>query len=754
MGFVEEEVGRNHLVGKSCSAYVVASVWVLQQNCCAFFSTRSSIEHCEARTTSREKMPDYKNVIESNCSTLSEEHDEGFFRLVHRLDVYREPEPLLRALPEELRGLIVGNTLALVFCGESEIPRWFAVDSNGETIQCAPEIMEAHRCICSWAHEHSRPHVFSPLTRETPFSELTTFFQHRGDRSLGIFPLSTVTHCLGVLCIGRAEPDAFSEDDIRFCSLVADFVALAIDDRLVRAQLEDERTRLKLVLDLNNSVVSSLELREVLRSISPSIRKVMRLDTVALVLPERDGAQLRLYALDFPDGKGLIRQDTLSPTENSPAGEVFRSGKPWAGEISDLKGFRFNHEAALEEGMESFCMLPLRRSNRVLGVLCLARLRKNAFTPTEIEFLSQIAGQVAIALDNAFAYSQIEELRDQLTQEKLYLEDELRSEMNFEEIVGNSAALRKVLRQVEAVASTGSTVLIYGETGTGKELIARAVHNLSERRTNAFVKLNCAAIPTGLLESELFGHERGSFTGAVAQRIGRFELASMGTIFLDEVGEIPLDLQPKLLRVLQEREFERLGSSKTLRTDARLIAATNRDLGAMVGEQTFRSDLYYRLNVFPIRVPALRERAEDIPFLVRHFAQHFARNMKKQIESISSETMNALLRYPWPGNIREMQNVIERAVILSRGSVLYVPSTDLKSRSGEVPEANGLGTLEEVEKKHIVAVLEQTNWVFAGPNGAAARLGLKRPTLQFRMQKLGISRPPRSVPAKFPTQSN
>jgi formate hydrogenlyase transcriptional activator len=228
----------------------------------------------------------------------------------------------------------------------------------------------------------------------------------------------------------------------------------------------------------------------------------------------------------------------------------------------------------------------------------------------------------------------------------------------------------------------------------------------------------------------------------------------MGTIFLDEVGEIPLDLQPKLLRVLQEREFERLGSSKTLRTDARLIAATNRDLGAMVGEQTFRSDLFYRLNVFPIRVPALRERAEDIPFLVRHFTQHFARNMKKQIESISSETMNALLRYPWPGNIREMQNVIERAVILTRGSVLHVPSTDLKSRSGEVPQANGLGTLEEVERRHIVAVLEQTNWVFAGPNGAAARLGLKRPTLQFRMQKLGITRPPRSVPAKFPGQSS
>jgi formate hydrogenlyase transcriptional activator len=670
------------------------------------------------------------------------------------LDVYREPKQLLRALPTELRTLLAGNTLALVFCGESETPCWFAVDSNSKSIQVTPEIIKAYKSICLWAHDHRRPYVVSPLTREAPFSEFTTLFQNWGDRSLGVFPLSTATHRLGALCIGRAELDAFSEDDIRFSSLVADFVALAIDDRLVRAELEDERTRLKLVLDLNNSVVSSLELREVLQSISPSIRKVMRLDTVALILPERDGEQLRLHALDFPDGKGLIRQDNLTPAEGSLAGQVLRSGKVWVGDINELQRLSLNHEAASGEGIESMCLLPLRRRDCVLGVLCLARLRKNAFTLSEIEFLSQIAGQVAIAIDNAIAYRQITELTDQLTQEKLYLEDELRSEMNFEEIIGNSAILRKVLHQVEAVAPTNSTVLIYGETGTGKELIARAVHNLSERRQNAFVKLNCAAIPSGLLESELFGHERGSFTGAVAQRIGRFELASQGTIFLDEVGEIPLDLQPKLLRVLQEREFERLGSSRTLRTDARLIAATNRDLGAMVGEQLFRSDLYYRLNVFPIRVPALRERVEDIPFLVRHFAQHFARNMKKQIESISSGTMNALLRYPWPGNIREMQNVIERAVILSRGSVLHVPLVDLKRRMGEAPEANGLGTLEEVERKHILAVLEQTNWVFGGPNGAAERLGLKRPTLQFRMQKLGITRPQRSVPVKAPMQSS
>src|SRR6202000_1647998 len=277
-------------------------------------------------------------------------------------------------------------------------------------------------------------------------------------------------------------------------------------------------------------------------------------------------------------------------------------------------------------------------------------------------------------------------------QEKLYFEDEIRSELNFEEIVGNSTVLRRALRRVEAVGPTDSTVLIYGETGSGKELIARAVHKLSQRSSHAFVKLNCAAIPTGLLESELFGHEKGAFTGAITQRIGRFELASAGTIFLDEVGEIPLDLQPKLLRVLQEREFERLGSSRTIRTDARLIAATNRDLGAMVGEQTFRSDLFYRLNVFPIHVPPLRERKEDIPFLVRHFAQHFARNMTKNVDTISAETMNALVGYHWPGNIRELQNLIERAVILSTGPVLNVPLHDLQSQAAELGQTNGYST--------------------------------------------------------------
>jgi len=327
----------------------------------------------------------------------------------------------------------------------------------------------------------------------------------------------------------------------------------------------------------------------------------------------------------------------------------------------------------------------------------------------------------------------------------LYLEDEIRSELKFEEIVGKSEALRRVLQEVETVAPTDSTVLIYGETGTGKELIARAVHNLSSRQPNGFVKLNCAAIPTGLLESELFGHERGAFTGAISQRVGRFELANRGTMFLDEIGEVPLELQPKLLRVLQEREFERLGSTRTLRTDARLIAATNRDLEALVNEQKFRSDLYYRLNVFPVRVPALRERPEDIPLLVRHFVQQFSRRISKTIDTIPSDTMSTLTKYPWPGNIRELQNVIERAVILTKGPILNVPSDDLRAPNFVSQPVTTTGTtrnmravLDETERQQIVAALEQSNWTVAGPNGAAAQLGIKRSTLQSRMQKLGI----------------
>ena len=525
----------------------------------------------------------------------------------------------------------------------------------------------------------------------------------------------------------------------------ADRTALAIDDALTheasragQAELRSKNERLKLLLDLNNAVVSNLDLRDLLRAIASSVRHVMKCDSVGVALPDPDDQRLRIHAVDFPEGKGLIREESKVPSADGPTSRAFRKSETIALDAHALAGLDAG-DLAVAEGFRALCDIPLVSRNRALGVLCLGRLHNSPFTGDEVEFLRQVAAQIAIAVENALAYRQIADLKGKLAQEKLYLEDEIRSQMNFDSIVGSSAALQKVLRQVETVAPTDSTVLIYGETGVGKELVARAIHNLSSRSRNAFVKLNCAAIPTGLLESEMFGHEKGAFTGAIAQRIGRFELAHEGSVFLDEVGEIALELQPKLLRVLQEREFERLGSSRTLRTNARLIASTNRDLAAMVKEQKFRMDLYYRLDVFPVHVPPLRERHGDIPLLVRHFVQQFARRMNKSIDTIPSETMNVLVRYEWPGNIRELQNLLERAVILSAGPVLKVPLADLQTQPMS-PAAGKQETLEEAERRTILDALQRSNWVVSGRKGAAALLGLKRTTLQWRMDKLGIRR--------------
>jgi len=532
------------------------------------------------------------------------------------------------------------------------------------------------------------------------------------------------------------------------------------DDNLVpglaqdpQACLQRQNERLQLLLNLTSRITSNLDLREVLRAISANFREVMRCDGAGVWLPGEGAGTFKLYAFDAPVSKGFAKEEVIiTLPEDDPARRAFETMKPMVATVDEIgwPGGGEGYRLAAAESVKSACFIPLVNRGRALGDLMIVRLTEGTFTAEDVDFLSQAAGQIAIAIENALAYREISELKDKLAQEKLYLEEEIRSEMNFAEIVGKSSALRKVLKRVETVAPTDSTVLIYGETGAGKELIARAIHDLSPRKSKAFVKLNCAAIPTGLLESELFGHERGAFTGAIAQRIGRFEVANGGTIFLDEIGEIPLELQTKLLRVLQEREFERLGSSRTLRTDARLIAATNRDLEAMVAEQKFRSDLFFRLNVFPIQVPPLRERHGDIPLLVRHFAQQFSKRMNKTIDTISSATMEALSRYHWPGNIRELQNVIERAVITSTGPVLKVDVADLKiskpSSPAEKSSAQGStngglrDTLEETERQQILKALKQSNWVVAGPKGAAAKLGMKRSTLQLRMSKLGISR--------------
>jgi formate hydrogenlyase transcriptional activator len=441
-----------------------------------------------------------------------------------------------------------------------------------------------------------------------------------------------------------------------------------------------------------------------------------------------------------------VVEDLTFPAKGSVAEGAIRTGKTvYAPRLDTTKFDSAIVQRFIDLGFKSMCSAPLLTHNRPLGAVTAASIRENGFTENDVELMTEIAKQIALAAENALAYGEIQELKNKLADEKLYLEDEIQTEGHFEEIIGESLGLRQILRQVETVAGADSTVLIRGETGTGKELIARAIHNLSPRRQRTLVKVNCAAIPMGLLESELFGHEKGAFTGAISQCIGRFELANHGTLFLDEVGDIPLDLQPKLLRVLQEQEFERLGSTNTQQVDVRLVAATNCNLEEMVANKQFRSDLYYRLNVFPVTIPPLRERPEDIPLLVRFFAQRFARRMKKPIESISAKTHAALVRYHWPGNVRELENVIERAVILSNGRELQVTLTEVKSSSGRPAAASPVSvtetsTLESVERDHIVRVLGETKWIVGGPNGAAARLGMKRQTLQAKMLKLGISR--------------
>jgi formate hydrogenlyase transcriptional activator len=523
-------------------------------------------------------------------------------------------------------------------------------------------------------------------------------------------------------------------------SLMPNYLLNSQEAPSAKPELQRESDRLKLLLDITNTLVSNLECRDLLRTVSTSIRQVMRCDIVGVWLPDAQHVRLRQLAMDFPEGKGYVKEDWQLPVEGTELGRVFRTGEPHvvrtrAGFVSD-----WSTPMARAEDLESGCALPLISRNRTVGVLTLGSRIENSVSLEDVDFLLQAAGQVAIAIENALAYREIAELKDKLAQEKLYLEDEIRGEMDFEGIVGQSSALRHVLNLVETVAPSDSTVLLLGETGTGKELIARAIHERSRRKARTFVKLNCAAIPTGLLESELFGHERGAFTGAIAQKTGRLELADQGSLFLDEVGDIPIEIQPKLLRALQEREFERLGSTRTKKVDVRLVAATNRDLEKMMENREFRSDLYYRLNVFPIRIPPLRERPEDIPLLARYFIQKHGRRMNKEIESIPAAAMRKLSSWHWPGNIRELENFIERSVILTHGTALQAPIGELGNNGRTTPVA---GTREASERDEAIRVLKITNGRVAGPDGAAARMGIKRTTLISRMKKLGID--PRKV---------
>ena len=691
-------------------------------------------------------------MLETRCETL--------VHVSQAIAAHGDPKELFSVLAKELHRVVQFDFIGVSLRDKnSDTFQNYFIDMASRSELVPEEKLAPDETLTQWVYERQEPVLRSTNEMEPGCGRLQAILKRLYIRSICALPLTTAHRKLGAITFGSKQVDTYSPNEVRLVSQVAGYIALAFDDALNLAalrqaseELQSKNDRLQLLLDVTNQVVSNLELRDLLRAISQDVRRVMQCDYAGVSLPDAENKQLRLYAVDFPEGKGFLQEDLVYSIEGSPSGTAFRTMRPLRLQ-SPFTGWLHYPivQIAVREGLKSFCFLPLISRNRAIGTLVFARLRDDAFSQADIGFLAQVANQIALAVENAIAYREIRELKEQLSKEKLYLEDELRAEMNFAQIIGNSASLRRVLKRVETVAPTDSTVLIYGETGTGKELVARAIHDLSPRRTKAFVKLNCAAIPTGLLESELFGHEKGAFTGAIAQRIGRFEVANGGTIFLDEIGEIPLELQTKLLRVLQEREFERLGSSHTLRTDARLIAATNRDLEAMVGEQKFRSDLFFRLNVFPVQVPPLRQREGDIPYLVRHFAQQFSRHMNKVIETIPSPTMDALCRYHWPGNVRELQNVIERAVIISTGTLLELDVADLKFPKATRPEArpataksptNGAlhEVLQETERQQILEALKECNWVVAGPHGAAARLGMKRSTLQKRVHKLGIAR--------------
>jgi formate hydrogenlyase transcriptional activator len=586
-----------------------------------------------------------------------------------------------------------------------------------------------------WAWKHQEPISIPDTEREQRFPGFVPVLLNHGVRSYTVLPISTLSRRFGALGLGKSVPEALKGEDVEFLSRVALMGALALEREKAYHALEEQQS----LVAISRELSSSLELEKLLPVILSSLRSIARYERTILCLLDEDGKNVHRYG-DALEWEPFVNHGTAIPLEQSLSARAIRTRNVSFLTAADLHEMNEPLAKAMYEGgVRSVCSVPLIAGNQIWGALNPSSMIENAFGPPEIEYLQQAANQIAAALQNAHAYREIAQLKERLAQEKRYLEHEIRSANRSEDIVGNSPALKRVLDYAAIVADTDSTVLITGETGTGKERIARLIHGMSRRRDRNFIKLNCAAIPTGLLESELFGHEKGAFTGAVSQKLGRLELADKGTLLLDEIGDIPLELQPKLLRVLQDQEFERLGGTKTIRVDVRLIAATNRDLIRAVEEKEFRGDLFYRLHVFPLHLPALRERREDIPLFIRHFVEKCAARLHKHIDVIPDEAVEAMMHWSWPGNIRELENFIERSVILSEGNRLCAPLGELREEISRQLSDSDV-TLRDREREHIIEILRQTRGVLSGPSGAAARLGLKRTTLQYKMQRLGISR--------------
>ncbi len=588
-----------------------------------------------------------------------------------------------------------------------------------------------------WVWRHQEPLNFPDVQSEPRFSDSLDIVREMSMHSFCEFPLTTRQRHLGTLSLASSRPNGYGQNELNVLRKVAPIVALSVETVLRRSAIEKESARLQMHLEISSALVSNPEISEIFPAISASLHRVLQHDHASITLYDRSTQSFHGYALSSSCSKQSLSEGGGAPLKDSPAGRAFLAAEPRVYSYEAL--LATDHKTVREllaNGMHTLCCIPMITQKGPVGSLNLASRRDDAFTPQDVNLLSQIAGQIGIALDNAQVHREMAQLKDKLAAEKRYLQGEIHATRDFEAMVGESPVLKEALHKAQTVANSDATVLILGETGTGKELLAHAIHRMSSRKDSNFIKLNCAAIPTGLLESELFGHEKGAFTGAISQKIGRLELADKGTLLLDEVGDIPLELQPKLLRVLQDREFERLGSTRTIRVNIRLIAATNRDLVERMEEGEFRSDLYYRINVFPIRLPSVRERRTDIPLLVRYFVQKFSAKMGKPIDRISEETMNALENYEWQGNIRELENFIERSVILSDGPTLQAPLGELITLVGNVHDS----TLVSLERDHILRVLRECGGVISGKCGAAVRLGVKRTTLQSMLRRFNIRR--------------
>jgi len=652
-------------------------------------------------------------------------------------------DALLSGVAESLRRIVRFDHLGLIL----HDPKGNAMDGHILNAPGNPVItnlrMPVDQDPAGWVWMNQKALIISSLDSETRWPEFVERSREFGITTMVLVPLTSGDNRLGAFGFSSVAPYEPGAQELEFLERVASEFAVAVESFLAKQKALRERDRLRALFDITNALVSKLSPDELFPAISEQLSNVVGHDHAVLTLRNEETKTLDVYALHSTDPQLLNSVKGPFNPVGMPAEEVLASSKPVVAYASDIERYpNPNFRQFVTLGLKSICSVPLILRDRIRGTLALSRLTSDdAWTPDDVEFLAQVANQIAIAVENSLSYRELAEMKERLATEKLYLEDEIRLDHNIGNMIGEGPAFRSILKGVQIVAPTDSTVLILGETGTGKELVARAIHELSSRSKASFVKVNCAAIPSSLLESELFGHEKGSFTGAIAQKIGRFELAHRGTLFLDEIGEMPLELQPKLLRAIQDQEFERVGGNRTIRTDVRFVSATNRNLKAMVDDNDFRGDLYYRLHVFPLNVPPLRERREDIPLLTRYFVQKHAQRMGRKIEMIPTSALDELTQYDWPGNIRELQNVLERSVILTNGSTLRLAMPEFMEKAAPASlHARNSEASQSAEREQIIKALKDAKGQVGGPNGAAARLGLKRTTLQARMQKYNIAR--------------